>query len=236
MRETGRRHFEVFPFEKKIEHGDRLAKQRRNLISVPLFSEEGIRLFPSFQKKLLCSNKNYFLLEVNFPTVSSVVKLVNINEREITVETILKEFHVFYEEIYTLERLTLEEEKVEEKCFECLHEEFSRFERREELCPICSEKSPSLNLDCKHYLCVYCLKKWFAAKNSCPFCRQPIKPCRCGGKRESSFSRILNLESYFLAGLCSTGFFRLRPFFLDQIMFSCLIYDRISNVFRLIQH
>lgn len=240
-KQMGSRHFDFFPFEKIhscdtdgynciMEKG---ACVQTKKIIMPLSLIVKSR---GDSPRIELANDQYFFIQISFPTISPVIKLINVNGTSATIDAVLDEFSIFYEEVFCLERQTLEEKKIEIQCTDCLEEDFSRLVMLEQTCLICLEEEESAVLDCGHCMCMICLQKWFSEKNACPFCRTPIKPCVCGGAREQfQLEAPPPLEFFFSQKINSTGVFRLRPFFLDEIFFSCLVYDRLSNVFHLIR-
>ena len=227
------RRFQIYPFESEhncdaddncIYVGTRCIQLSRNVVESNIYN---ILLldFKVLKEIPLLSNPHYFLMCIDFPPESPIVKLVHINNRiDITVRDIVEEFIHFYEEIYTLEERTrLEEESV---CGNCSTENFSRFEKESatpEMCSICTEEFNSfLTLDCGHCYDKACIEKWFVIKNKCPLCRQAIKPCICNGDRT-----IIN------AGSQGLGVNRLAPYYMEEISFVSMIYDKESNIFRL---
>ncbi len=238
------RHYQVFPFEKVhncrerstcVRLGNRCIQKLRvvepsNLGS--LFDNPFLDQKPDFVRS------DFYYLQVDFPPEIPQVKLINLNSQveNVTAKDIIREFQTFYIEIYNLEQLTLEEEKMIIECAACRVPHFDRFEVCEvpQRCLICSDEVDKvLKLDCGHSLCRICLSTWFREKNTCPFCRTPIEPCQCAGNRETLYSFIPPLDSYFQMGSVTTGIFRLQPFELHDLFFASLIYDREKNTFSL---
>jgi hypothetical protein len=182
-------------------------------------------------------NPHHFFVKITFPTQTCSQKLIYMHGRApLTVRDIIIEFLVFLVEIYNLEQLTLEEEKLVVECASCWDEDFDRFQRGTEpqKCLICSEESDSaLTLDCGHSFGEDCIQRWFREHNTCPLCRQPIKPCPCGGNRETLHTYVPPLDSYIQNEAISTGALRIEPYEIDDLLFTSIVYDRMENTFTL---
>jgi hypothetical protein len=182
-------------------------------------------------------NARHYFLQIDFPASMPLVKLINIHESvRPTLRAIINEFAEFYVEMYNLEQLTLDEEKVYIDCAQCRVDKFERFARGAEAdrCLICSDDAEAtLVLDCGHVFGEACILRWFKQKNNCPLCRQAIEPCACSGQRESIQSRIPPIENFFQQGIQSSGVFHLEPYDFTELLFTSIIYDRENNTFKL---
>ena len=237
-----RRHFQVFPFE--LEHictdrclkvGLKCVQYARNIFPQDIRSiiESNLKVL---EKEPVLANAKSFYLRVDFPTSRPLVKLVNTNGFTFTVEKILLEFQNFLRDIYTLEAMTIQEEKYTVDCSNCVQEKFDHLESRAgpSTCSICSEEVESLLvLECGHAFGRDCTSKWFKQKNNCPHCRRPILPCECGGTREMQYNYKPPLIAFINSGQDMTGIYQLKPYKISDLCFTSMIYDSESNVFSL---
>lgn len=238
--------FQVFPFEYRHECSldscytlnDACVMATSKITPIRLRVLGALNKGPYLKDVPRIVNSKFYLIRIKYPASTPLVKLININGAPPTVKDILVEFAVFFREIVETEIATLADySDTAIKCKKCLKSNVQRFKILEpsetaEKCCICwGNEEAQVVLDCGHNLHAHCLQSWFKVKNSCPLCRVNIEPCECKGTRLAR----PNSPRSFNNGRStrSTGIYRLQPYNENELSFTCLVYERDSNMFHL---
>lgn len=155
---------------------------------------------------------------------------------------LLDHFLILYTTMYHIEEATASRliNNYTEECKECNHSfptiPVAEDEAVEE-CSICKSEVPNVKLiRCKHIFHQECVQRWFETRRTCPLCRTPMgEECiHCNGSgviersEEQASFRLPSGERNE-----TDGVYGIHSFFLEDLYFCTLIWDKRRNLLYL---